>query len=210
MSSELCTITEPRPAALQTTTVGGSKPLHRFMKGQPKTVGIVVLVLGAAFLIISTVIVRSNDSHHMFLIMQPGFLLGILFIMSGMLYILTEHNPTKKAVTISLALSIVTILGTVWTILDTLPEIMFSHHYDSLDQEVEENVTVTDYSPYRSERLAVEGVLLVVFLFYTFGGGVIVIVMSTLAGAALRPTKSQAIVVMTTATDTDTATATAE
>lgn len=140
-------------------------------------------------------------------------------------------------VTISLALSIVTILGTVWTILDTLPEIMFSHHYDSLDQEVEENVTVTDYSPYRSEvlmdfhlvmvwfvkisggvwtlpvlvwdrsanptkipstchcllrqRLAVEGVLLVVFLFYTFGGGVIVIVMSTLAGAALRPTKSQ-------------------
>lgn len=44
MSSELCTITEPRPAALQTTTVGGSKPLHRFMKGQPKTVGVRAVV----------------------------------------------------------------------------------------------------------------------------------------------------------------------
>uniref|UniRef100_A0A3P8VD56 Uncharacterized protein n=1 Tax=Cynoglossus semilaevis TaxID=244447 RepID=A0A3P8VD56_CYNSE len=168
--------------ALQTTTVGGSKPLHRFMKGQPKTVGV-------------RAVVGTADKRRLSL---------CTFIMSGMLYILTEHNPTKKAVTISLALSIVTILGTVWTILDTLPEIMFSHHYDSLDQEV-----LMDFHLVMVWFVKIS-VLLVVFLFYTFGGGVIVIVMSTLAGAALRPTKSQAIVVMTTATDTDTATATAE
>lgn len=38
-----------------------------------------------------------------------------------------------------------------------------------------------------------------VFVFYTLVGAVILIVMSALAGAALRSTKTQAVVMMTTA-----------
>lgn len=39
MSAELISASGNN-ASLQGTTVGGSKPLHRFMKGQPKSVGV--------------------------------------------------------------------------------------------------------------------------------------------------------------------------
>lgn len=42
MSSELYTVSGPggNNASLQGTTVGGSKPLHRFIRGQPKIIGV--------------------------------------------------------------------------------------------------------------------------------------------------------------------------
>ncbi|KAG7237863.1 hypothetical protein INR49_031757 [Caranx melampygus] len=131
-------------ASQQGTTVGGSKPLHRFIKGQPKIIGIVVLVLGASFLVFSTVVLGLSDSgHHMWSGSSYGFLLGTLFIICGILYIVTEHNPTKKTAMIWIM---------EWT-----------------------------------------------FVFYSFVGAVIFIVMSSFAGAALRSSKSQAIIVMTAA-----------
>lgn len=39
MSAELYASSESN-ASLQGTTVGGSKPLHRFIKGQPKIIGV--------------------------------------------------------------------------------------------------------------------------------------------------------------------------
>ncbi|XP_031702265.1 membrane-spanning 4-domains subfamily A member 4D-like isoform X2 [Anarrhichthys ocellatus] len=146
-------------ANLQGTTVGGSKPLHRFIKGQPKIIGIIALVLGSSFFMLSIVIMPHNSIQFISTTVSPGFLLGTLFIFCGILYILTEHNPTKKTVTMSLALSIVTTLG--------------------------------------------EMVMSVAFIFvvYSVLGAIIFIVMSCLAVAALRSTKSQAIIVMTTTPD---------
>ena len=42
MSAQLLSANEPggKNASLQGTTVGGRKPLHRFMRGQPKIIGV--------------------------------------------------------------------------------------------------------------------------------------------------------------------------
>ncbi|XP_039981244.1 uncharacterized protein LOC120788954 isoform X3 [Xiphias gladius] len=161
MSVKLCSASGPEGnnASLQGTTVGGSKPLHRFIKGQPKIVG---------------------------------------FILCGILYILTEHKPTKKTVTISLAVSVVTILGAFWTVLQILPEVLLANfltHYDIH----EDSSTETDDAAWSACYEAMGAMMEVIYLFYSLVGAIIFIVMSSLAGAALRSTKSQAIIVMTTA-----------
>ncbi|AWP01789.1 Hypothetical protein SMAX5B_013204 [Scophthalmus maximus] len=187
-------------ASLQSTTVGGSKPLHRFIKGQPKIVGVIVLVLGASFFIMSIAIMENGSGPYIYisLTIPPGFLQGALFIICGILYILTEHNPTKKTVTISLALSIVTILGALWTMLYIMPHLVHTLYYRQ-NGYVEVNVTETDDAVWTSNYLTMGESYQAIFLFYSFIGAIIFVVMSALAGAALRSTKSQAIVVMTTA-----------
>ncbi|KAM9366122.1 uncharacterized protein ABDE67_001620 [Symphorus nematophorus] len=180
-------------ANLQGTSVGGSKPLHRFIKGQPKIIGIIVLVLGSSFVIVSIAITPDYIPQ-----IWTGILLGALFIICGILYILTEHNPTKKTVTISLALSIVTILAACWTVLHILPSMTHHYHDSHYFEYLEENITDIDEDTWSSYHKFIGLSLEAIFLFYTFVGAIIFIVMSTLAGAALRSTKSQAIVVMTT------------
>ncbi|GAA6217680.1 uncharacterized protein LOC108877046 [Lates japonicus] len=98
MSAELYTASGPGGNILQGTTVGGSKPLHRFIKGQPKITGIIVLVLGVSFFVISIAVTGENAYHPAWIwtAIPPGFLQGTLFIICGILYIVTEHNPTKK------------------------------------------------------------------------------------------------------------------
>nr|XP_046239396.1 uncharacterized protein LOC124056223 [Scatophagus argus] len=202
MSAELYSASSNN-ASLQGTTVGGSKPLHRFIKGQPKITGIIVLVLGSSFVTISIAIMRDSVNH-IWAVIPPGFLLGALFIICGILYIVTEHNPTKKTVTISLALSIVGLLVACWTILHIAPNIAHSHYYRRYyyheyfnDNDTEDKVLWS--SRYEAMGVSMEGI----FLFYTVLAAIIFIVMSSLAGAALRSTKSQAVVVMTTtATET--------
>lgn len=183
--------------SVQTTTAGGTKPLHRFIRGQPKIVGVIVLVLGTTIFTITAVVSEDREIHYVWTVIPPGYFQGALYIVCGILYILTEHNPTKKTVTISLALSIVTLLGTLWTILHIIPDLAHGHyarHYEYM----EENVTDTDYFAslqYENMGKSLEVIFLIKFLM----GGVIFVVMSTLGGIALRSTNSQAIVVMTTA-----------
>ncbi|XP_039981226.1 uncharacterized protein LOC120788954 isoform X2 [Xiphias gladius] len=199
MSVKLCSASGPEGnnASLQGTTVGGSKPLHRFIKGQPKIVGIIVLVLGTSF-ILSIVMVGESTRQLSRTVIPPSFLLGMLFILCGILYILTEHKPTKKTVTISLAVSVVTILGAFWTVLQILPEVLLANfltHYDIH----EDSSTETDDAAWSACYEAMGAMMEVIYLFYSLVGAIIFIVMSSLAGAALRSTKSQAIIVMTTA-----------
>lgn len=171
--------------------------MHRFIKGQPKIVGVIVLVLGTTIFTVTAVVVEDRDTHYVWTVIPPGFLQGALYITCGILYILTEHNPTKKTVTISLALSIVTLLGTLWTILHIVPDLAHGHymrHYEYM----EENVTDAEYFAavqYENMGKSLEVIFLVKFLM----GGVIFVVMSVLGGIALRSTNSQAVVMMTTA-----------
>ncbi|XP_041792132.1 uncharacterized protein si:ch1073-291c23.2 isoform X1 [Chelmon rostratus] len=198
MSAELISASGNN-ASLQGTTVGGSKPLHRFMKGQPKSVGIIVLVLGSAFFTVCIAIL-PHSVQHISTVIQPAFIEGALLILCGILYIVTEHNPTKKTVTISLALSIVTLLGTCWSILRIIPDIAFYHHsyYYNIHYEfLEDNITESEVA-WQSHHEAMGMSIAAIYLFYSIVSAIILIVMSTLAGSALRSTKSQAIVVMTT------------
>lgn len=183
--------------SVQTTTAGGTKPLHRFIRGQPKIVGVIVLVLGTTIFTVTAVVYEDRDTHYMWTVIPPGFLQGALYIVCGILYILTEHNPTKKTVTISLALSIVTLLGTLWTILHILPDLAHGHymrHYDIMEENITDAEILASLQ-YENMGRSLEVIFLMKFLM----GGVIFVVMSTLAGIALRSTNSQAVVVMTTA-----------
>uniref|UniRef100_A0A674P384 Uncharacterized protein n=1 Tax=Takifugu rubripes TaxID=31033 RepID=A0A674P384_TAKRU len=172
---------------IQSTTVGGSKPLHYFMKGQPKITGVRSCVWFCSRVFGSDFVRES--SHHMWTVFPPGVLLGIMFIICGILYIVTEYNTTKKTVTISLALTIVTILGIFWTILQIIPNIHFRLHGYTI-HDIYDNVTETamQWSEYH-EAMAVS--IEVVYLCYCLMCVVVFIVMSVLAGAALRSTKSQ-------------------
>ncbi|XP_038557502.1 uncharacterized protein LOC119890340 isoform X3 [Micropterus salmoides] len=174
MSAELYFASGPdgNNARLQGTTVGGSKPLHRFIRGQPKTIGIILLVLGSSFFILSIAI----STEHMWTVIPPSILLGAL-------------------VTISLALSIVTILGTFWSVMHSLPSVV--HNYRHYSYFAEDNDTDIEEAQWASYYEAMGVTVESIFLFYSFVGGIIFIVMSALAGAALRSTKNQAIVVMT-------------
>ncbi|XP_073320440.1 uncharacterized protein [Pagrus major] len=181
-------------ASPQGTTIGGSKPLHRFIKGQPKTVGVIVLVLGTGFFVVSVSL--RPITVYLWTVIPPGLFLGTLFIACGILYIVAEHNPTKKTVTASLALSIVTLLGSCWAILHIMPSIIYTYsyrHYEMLD----DNMTETD-AAWSSSHEAMGMSLESVYLFYSFVGAIILIIMSALAGSALRSSKSQTIVVMST------------
>ncbi|XP_070766489.1 uncharacterized protein [Enoplosus armatus] len=181
-------------ASLQGSTVGGSKPLHRFIKGQPKIIGIIVLVLGSSFFIVSIAITSHPSVNHMWTVIPPGFVLGTLFIICGILYIVTAHHPTKKTVSTSLALSIVTILGSCWTLMHVIPDLIHAFSYGRYSEFRED--TENDEAVWASHLEAMTVTLEVVFIFYSFVGAIIFIVMSTLAGIAVRSTKSQAIIVM--------------
>ncbi|XP_030582027.1 uncharacterized protein LOC115778125 isoform X2 [Archocentrus centrarchus] len=199
MSAELLSVSQQcgNNGNLQGTTVGGAKPIHRFLKGQPKILGTIVLILGASFFIFSIVITADSHLAYTRTVIPPGFLMGSLVIICGIMYVLTEHNPTKKTVTISLSLSIVSILVTCWALLQILPE-MEQHHYEATFFYDYENYTESEEewsANHKHMGLALEAV----FVFYTLVGAVILIVMSALAGAALRSTKTQAVVMMTTA-----------
>ncbi|XP_069549879.1 uncharacterized protein [Brachyistius frenatus] len=201
MSAELYSVSGPggNNESFQGTTVGGNKPLHRFIRGQPKMIGIVVLVLGVSLFTVSVSIVTDTYNYHLLTAIPSGFLLGSMCIVTGILYILTEHNPTKKTVTISLALSVVSVLLSGWTILHILPGMgpyPYRHrHSVYLDSEDNFTKSLSDWS---LEYEDMGETLAAIFLFHSFVGGIIFIVMSAFAGAALRSTKSQAIVMITT------------
>lgn len=177
-------------AGLQSTTVGGNKPLHRFIKRQPKTVGIMVLVLGLSFFNVS---ITTTPEYSIWTAIPPGFMLGTLFVICGTLYIVTEHIPTKKTVTISLALSIVSILVACWTTLHIVPTIASTYHHRHYRYSHESDTYSS--SSFADMELYVE----IIFLFYSIVGAVTLIVMSCLAVSALRSTKSEAMIVMTAA-----------
>lgn len=204
MSAELYLSPGPREnngsVQTTTTTAGGTKPLHRFIKGQPKIVGTILLVLGTSMFAVAAVLIEDRDTPYILTAIPPGFLQGTLYIICGILYIITDHNPTKKTVTISLALSIVTLLGTIWTILHILPD--FANSHVTHEVYMEGNVTKVLVLPvFRDESMG--KCLDAIFLVKIFLGGVVFVVMSVLGGIALRSTNSQAIVVMTAAqTDT--------
>uniref|UniRef100_A0AAQ6IST5 Uncharacterized protein n=1 Tax=Anabas testudineus TaxID=64144 RepID=A0AAQ6IST5_ANATE len=170
-------------ASIQGTTVGGSKPLHRFIRGQPKIVGIIALILGASSFIVSMTIYSSLPIHYIWTAIPPGFIVGSLFIISGILFILTEHNPTKKTVTLSLAFSIVAILGAVWSVWHMIPDLVHGFHYRN-HQYIDEHSSEAD-----NRWLSNSMVIIICICIWV--GIIIFIVMSCFAGAALRSTKSQ-------------------
>ncbi|KAG7314063.1 hypothetical protein KOW79_022559 [Hemibagrus wyckioides] len=169
-----------------TQTAGGSKPLHRFLRGEPKTVGIVLLFLGLCLFMFG--IPLKGDNLETSAESYSPFWLGILYFICGILYIQSERNTTKKIVTISLAFSIIAILGTIVAVIIFIKSLASYSHYMYRFYDNDTDVAVEHYMQLYSMEA--------VFLFHSLVAGVILISMSVFARLALHSSNTQMFVVM--------------
>lgn len=86
-----------------------NKPLHRFVRQDPRSFGIAILIFGCAELLMGFHL-RVVGEISSFGIYSP-FWEGLLFSICGVLSIYTDRHPSKKMVTVCLALYITSIFG---------------------------------------------------------------------------------------------------
>ncbi|XP_030626842.1 uncharacterized protein si:ch1073-291c23.2 [Chanos chanos] len=181
---------EPR-----TEVMGGTKPLHRFLRGEVKYVGIALVILGSSMFIFGIPLKRDwMESSADF---YSSFWMGILFGTCGILYILSERNPTKKIVAASMAVGIIAIVGVLFACVQFVRAMLLyaPEHHSAMDEMIDLNYS-HPYSPWIDyhyyQLCALEGV----FLSHSLAGGVILIVMTGFARTALKSSKAQAVVIM--------------
>nr|XP_046207923.1 membrane-spanning 4-domains subfamily A member 4A-like isoform X1 [Oncorhynchus gorbuscha] len=173
-------------------TVGGSKPLHRFIRGEPKSIGIVMLFMGSSLFLLA--IPMRMDPLESSAENFTSFWLGILFIICGLLYVFTEKNTSKQLVTASLALSIISILGVTVAFFEFLKGILnmqyyhYRYYYSYYDDIT--NSTRVDV-PWRKHHTGQLLSLEAVFMYQSLVGMVFLIMMTAFARAALRSSKTQ-------------------
>lgn len=86
-----------------------TKPLHRFIQKEPKCLGIVIVICGSAELLMGFQL--ATDTATTSCEIYVPFWQGLLFLVCGNLSIYTEAHPSKKMVTVSLAMYIVSLFG---------------------------------------------------------------------------------------------------
>ncbi|TMS17095.1 Membrane-spanning 4-domains subfamily A member 4D [Larimichthys crocea] len=88
-----------------------SKPLHRFVQREPRILGIAIVIFGCAEFLMGFYLAIENvmTSYKIFI----PYWQGLLFIVCGSLSLYTGLHPSKKMVTVSLAMYIMSILGIV-------------------------------------------------------------------------------------------------
>lgn len=121
------------------------------------------------------------------------FWLGILFFICGLLYILSERNPSKKIITASLALSIISVIGVLSALgefsraIVGIDQVYWSHLHPNHTEE--ETIYIEQhYMPIRNMEL--------VFFCHNLIGGALLITMAIFARAGLRSSRTQTVVVM--------------
>ncbi|XP_039546473.1 uncharacterized protein si:ch1073-291c23.2 isoform X2 [Pimephales promelas] len=120
---------------------GGSKPVHRFLKGQPMCIGTVLVMMAVCMIMFGFAMDVQSDAMTSADMYTP-FWLAILFFICGVLYILCEHNPSKKIITASLALSIISTLGVFFGCVGFVRAIVGIH--DTFWSHFAENQTVEE------------------------------------------------------------------
>ncbi|XP_034037460.1 uncharacterized protein LOC117520256 [Thalassophryne amazonica] len=173
-----------------------SKPLHRFVQKEPRNLGIVILIFGCAELLMGFKL-ASETLQNSCTIFIP-FWQGALFFVCGNLSIYTETNPSKKMVTVCLAMYVVSLLGIVVSIcyrINSFAELGYSlsNSISYLENEWSRNRL--------SQLLCIEGVLFISSLCVS----VLLIFLTAVARSALTSTHSQVIVQRIRPTPTDAA-----
>ncbi|KAG5263671.1 hypothetical protein AALO_G00267360 [Alosa alosa] len=115
------------------TVTGGNKPLHRFLAGQPRYIGIAIMFFGCNELMLGLPLVRVTIMTSARL--YTPFWQGTLFMICGILSIHTHSYPSKKLVTVCLAMYIVTILGGCFTLIFRLIAIINGMFYDTFHDD---------------------------------------------------------------------------
>lgn len=90
-----------------------AKPLHRFVQKEPRTLGIVILMFGCAEVLMGFQLAGETETS---LEIYIPFWQGALFLVCGTLSIYTELHPSKKLVTVCLAMYVVSIFGIIVSI----------------------------------------------------------------------------------------------
>ncbi|KAF6714827.1 hypothetical protein FQA47_013536 [Oryzias melastigma] len=88
--------------------LGTSKPLHRFVQKEPRIFGVVLVIFGSTELLMGFPLYANGDDS---LTVYVPFWLGGLFLSSGILSIYTDLHPSKKMVTVCLAMYVVSMLS---------------------------------------------------------------------------------------------------
>uniref|UniRef100_A0A8B9R5U1 Si:ch1073-291c23.2 n=1 Tax=Astyanax mexicanus TaxID=7994 RepID=A0A8B9R5U1_ASTMX len=177
------------------TTTGGNKPLHRFLRAEPKIVGIVMMFMGSCMFIFA-IPLKKDKGTKLNTNSYSYFWLGILYFISGLLYVLSERAPTKKIIMASFALSILSVLGTAVAAINFISVISFIPYYHFL--HFEDAIYVNNSQHMASVRMHYMPIhsLYSIFLFHSLLGTVILITMSVFARMALRSTQTQTMVIM--------------
>ncbi|KAM7417728.1 hypothetical protein PAMA_017393 [Pampus argenteus] len=165
--------------------VMSSKPLHRFIQKEPKSLGIVIVICGCMELLMGFQLASEsvNTSNGIYV----PFWQGALFLICGNLSIYTEVHPSKKMVTVCLAMYVVSLLGIIVSVVYRI--YCFAHFgvrmYIMLDP-VEQQWT------YRRLELlfGIEGLLFT----YSLCVSVLLIFLCVIARLALKSTRTQVII----------------
>uniref|UniRef100_A0A672YW49 Uncharacterized LOC115427470 n=1 Tax=Sphaeramia orbicularis TaxID=375764 RepID=A0A672YW49_9TELE len=88
-----------------------TKPLHRFVRNEPRSLGIVVLIFGCAEILMGFQLHMASERTRTSLQIYIPFWQGVLFVVCGNLSIYTGLHPSKKMVTVSLSMYVVSLLG---------------------------------------------------------------------------------------------------
>ncbi|KAL6117701.1 uncharacterized protein ACO6RY_15431 [Pungitius sinensis] len=154
-----------------------SKPLHRFVQKEPRSLGIVILIFGCAEVLMGFLLSGQREfaSHRIYI----TFWQGALFLVCGNLSIYSDRRPSKKMVTVCLAMYVVSLLGLVVSIIyriQVLVRLFAMKHYWGDDE--------------MDELIGVECVLLTSSVCVA----VLLIILSTVARLAVKSTSMQVIV----------------
>lgn len=165
--------------AVDNVLLMNSKPLHRFVQKEPRSLGIVIMIFGCAEVLMGFQLAQVSDrmsSHGIYI----PFWQGALFIVCGNLSIYTEIHPSKKMLTVCLAMYVVSLLGIVVSVgyrIYLLSFINFMRYRRYSDYDL-------------NQILSIEVVLFTSSLCVS----VLLIFLSTVARLALKSTQTQVIV----------------
>lgn len=169
-------------ATQDSMTVMGSKPLHRFIRGEPRCLGIAILVFGCAEFQMGVELMYDQSFNS--ITMYTPFWQGALFVISGILSIYTEVHPSKKMVTVCLAMYVVSILGVVVSFINRL------YCLSTMDYHMTDRGSWHSY--HMNQVKTLEATLLTASLCVS---GVLIF-MSTMARLALKSTNTQIVLSM--------------
>ncbi|XP_022607366.1 uncharacterized protein LOC111226472 [Seriola dumerili] len=162
-----------------------SKPLHRFIQREPRNLGIVILIFGCAELLMGFQL--ASESMQTSCGIYIPLWQGALFLICGNLSIYTEIHPSKKMVTLCLAMYVISILGIVVSScyrINCFATYLFMSSKAKYDKE-------QDWATNRVEQLfGVEGLLFTSSLCVS----VLLIFLCAVARLALKSTRTQVIV----------------
>ncbi|XP_059202725.1 uncharacterized protein LOC131982158 [Centropristis striata] len=91
--------------------LSSTKPLYRFTRNEPRSLGIAIVMFGCAEILMGFNLKQEEWITSCVLFIP--FWQGALFLVCGILSIYTEIHPSKRMVTVCLAMYVVSLLGIV-------------------------------------------------------------------------------------------------